>query len=93
MSWQTRQKTPGLVRVGIIFYIYINISSFYTRQYLRQEHPQHSIYSHTIIGSSGDTMWLQGKPEICGYDILSPPTTRKVHLAGLTTVHRICRLQ
>ena len=56
MSWQTRQKTSGLVRVGIIFYIYRNISSFYTRQYLRQEHRQHSIYPHTIIGSSGDTM-------------------------------------
>ena len=25
MSWQTRQKTSGLVRVGIIFYIYIEI--------------------------------------------------------------------
>ncbi|KAK2154739.1 hypothetical protein NP493_2144g00001 [Ridgeia piscesae] len=56
-----------------------NLSSFHSRQDLRQDPPQQTIYPHNTRGSSGDTMWLQRKPEHRRYDILSPTTTRKVH--------------
>ena len=36
-------------------------------------------------------MWLLRQPEHHGYDILSPTATWKVHWAGPTTVHSICR--
>ena len=34
-------------------------SSFHSRQDLRQDPPQQTIYPHNTRGSSGDTMWLQ----------------------------------
>ena len=36
-----------------------NLSSFHSRQYLREDPPQQTIYPHNTRGSSGDTMWLQ----------------------------------
>ena len=56
-----------------------NLSSFHSRQDLRQDPAQQTIYSHNTRSSSGDTVWLQIQPEHSGYDILSPTTTRKVH--------------
>ncbi|KAK2164668.1 hypothetical protein NP493_1404g00035 [Ridgeia piscesae] len=96
ISWQARQKTPGLVRPHrpgatdsceqrdqahqrvlqtrsarstTAAYKYAcrllqkrlmrNLSSFHSRQDLRQDPPQQSIYPHNIRGSSGDIIWLQ----------------------------------
>ena len=56
-----------------------NLSSFHSRQDLRHDPAQQTIYSHNTRSSSGDTVWLQIQPEHSGYDILSPTTTRKVH--------------
>ena len=36
-----------------------NLSSFHSRQDLRQDPSQQTIYPHNTRGSSGDTMWLQ----------------------------------
>ena len=41
--------------------------------------PQQTSYPHNTRGSSGDTMWLQRKPEHRRYDILSLTATSKVH--------------
>ena len=56
-----------------------NLSSFHSRQDLRQDPAQQTIYSHNTRSSSRDTVWFHIQPEHSGYDILSPTTTRKVH--------------
>ena len=47
-----------IYKKGNLWELQRNLSSFHSRQDIRQDPPQQSIYSHNTRGSSRDTMWL-----------------------------------